>query len=401
MVPRLKEGLRLSEFQRIDCVRYLIENKVVEGSAQWGVEFGGFLFLFDSEISRQIFLRNPFHFCNWKDFWNSNQKERQCQEQLNISGKVNILVNGKQGPRREMFVQYLSEKYELKIVDPKKMLESKLKQHFSFDWELKKTPPYNNPMFWEDGLGFSAKNIQNLISGQDIKISAALALAFEAMSQEIILQPQQLPEGVEYREDERLAKLTRQKGKKGKKQKEEPIDFEIESFIPKRAEKIEFLKLLTMEEEREDEKEDKEGEEEMSESEIRKREEKQEELAKLRETQKTQWQASVDKGQKQLKGFLFVNFPGSFQDVELLKKMGVSFDKVIDLDPREEEQNESPFTEETQKLHLQRNQVVNYLLLSPNLQTLSAQIFNGISFIYTKENKINLKENYSIWKFPK
>jgi hypothetical protein len=65
------------------------------------------------------------------------------------------------------------------------------------------------------------------------------------------------------------------------------------------------------------------------------------------------------------------------EDVELLKKLGVEFDRVIVLDEENQEEEEEAFSENMKKLHSLRNQVINYLLLDKNLEKLSKNIFNG------------------------
>ena len=206
-----------------------------------------------------------------------------------------------------------------------------------------------------------------------------MTLAFEAMGQDIILKPKALPAGLEFLPEEKRARLFRQKKQKGKKLKEEPIDFEIEEFIPKRAEKIELLKLLIEEEEKE---EDIEVPEDLSESALLQREEKKEEQRQLREKQKEKWETQVEQGWPELKGYLFVNFPKNEEDVNLLKKMGVSFDRVVQLDVDDSESDDFEFSEDVKRLHTNRNDVVNYLLLSKKLKHSSSLIFNSKKFEY-------------------
>jgi hypothetical protein len=353
----------------------MLQKKIKQGSPQFAAEFGGLLFLFDSEQTRNLFLRNPVFFCNWENFWLFRTNRRNCEKQLNIDKKVNILVLGEDNARRKCMINFLSQKYKLKVIDPKMILEEKLKTEFCEEWEKPITNTINNPMFWEHGCGFSKKNITDLGQGKEIEANAAMTVAFEAMGLDITLKPDQLPKDLEFTNEELSARLVKIKGKKSKKVREDPVDFGVESFIPKRAETIELLKLLGIEEEKvENEEENEEG---LTESVIKKREDKKEEERELREKQRVEWEKRAGRKWGELTGFLFVDFPKKAEDVDLLKKLGIEFDRVILLDEEDMEEEEELLPENMRELHHLRNQVVNYLLLDKNMEKISRNIFIG------------------------
>lgn len=356
-------------------MRYALENKVKQGSAEFGVEFAGLLFLFDSETTRRIFLRDPARFCRWRDFWLSSETRRNCQAQLNINEKVNILILGEESPRRDFVIDFLRDEFRLKCIDPRELLEEKLKREFSADWEPETEPSVNNPLFWKSVCGFSRRNIQGLSYGKDIAADAAMTVVSEAMGLELGLRPEQLPKGVDFTREEANARLLRVKGKKSKKAKEEPIDFGIESFIPKRAETRALLRLL----EREKEAQDQEDEEDLTESVLRRKEEKREEQNQLREQQEQVWSERVKRKWAPLKGFVFVNFPKTKADLEYLRTLGVEFDRVVQLDQTAEADSESVFPEHLGQLHRERDLVVNFILLNPSMAKIGKNIFNSES----------------------
>ena len=274
-------------------------------------------------------------------------------------------------------IKFLSRKFNLKVINPKEMLEQKLRNNFNEVWKNTKEKSVNNPLYWRDGVGFSSKNIQNLGTGKEIEVKAAMTLAFEGMGMKISLKPSQLPSGMDYTSEELSSRFIRVKNKKVKKSKEEPIDFGIEGFIPERAEPMELIKLLEEEEQKMEQEEDLE--EGLDESEIRKKEEKKEQERDLLQRQRRVWEVRVSQGWEPLKGFLFVDFPKKQEDVKLLKKLGLSFDQVVELnqaDEGQEDHEEFPLGSSTEELHQHRNEVTNFLLLSEHMAHLSPNLFN-------------------------
>ena len=223
---------RWSPFWKHDPVA-LFNKKVQRGLSQFSCDYAGRIFCFTSEENMAEFMRDPKKFLMFPP---------QIPPQ-----QYNISLVGMKNTGKRLFAEKLAERYGLEIVDLASIIEKKFIEQNALETHVPNNPEAGN-------LGFSKPEFAEFRKGTPIDVK--LALPFLLQSKEIPLwkrppppkDPDQIDdeERLKKEEEERLkleaAKKKKDKKKEEKKEEEKPQvvvveDILLADIVPKPDEK--------------------------------------------------------------------------------------------------------------------------------------------------------------------